>query len=103
MVALTLTATLSTASAKSHLGVPLPPGAKQVSENRFKSTKGFWETIKWMENQFRKRGLRVRFVKTMDLPDVVSSHAGSPKPSTSWVGINVSRYGGSTKIFVIKR
>ncbi|MFN3198035.1 MAG: hypothetical protein ACE366_06415 [Bradymonadia bacterium] len=92
------------ALANQHLGVPLPGSARKLSENRFKTTQRFWETVRWMENQFRKKkGLRVRFIKTIDLPDVVSVHAKAPKGSTAWESINISDYGGSVKIFIIER
>lgn len=92
------------ATAKQHLGVPLPPGARKLSENRFKAPRGFWETVRWMESQLRKKkGIKVKFDKSLDLPDVVSAHSKSPSAGTRWSGINISEYGGSVKIFIIER
>jgi hypothetical protein len=91
------------AHARDALGVPLPYSAKELGENRFKSSLDVPSTVKWLKRQLRKKGVRVRFRKTIDLPDVVSYHAESPRSRTRWSGINVSEYGGSVVIYVIER
>ncbi len=91
------------AAPKGTLGVPLPKGASQLGPSLYRSPLGFSGTVQWIERQLGKKGLRVKFSPLVDLPEVVASHAESPNASTRWSGINVSRYGGSVKVFIIER
>lgn len=91
------------ASARSTLGVPLPKGAKAEGEHRYRCRQDFASTVQFLERRLSKPGARVEFERMIDLPDVIAAHATSPSAKTRWSGINVSRYGGHTWIFVIKR
>lgn len=91
------------ARARETLGVPIPSEASSEGESRFKSPWDHQTTVQWLERRLASRGVRVRFDRVLDLPEVFASHAASPSSKTAWSGINVSRYGGSTWIFVIRR
>ncbi len=85
------------------LGVPIPGGASVLGPNLFRSPLGYSATIKWIERRLRSKGKAVRFRSVIDLPEVVASHADAPGPDTKWSGVNVSRYGGSVRVFIIER
>ena len=87
----------------SALGVPVPGGAKRLGPNLFRSPLGYPATIRWIERRLSSKGKAVRFRSVIDLPEVVASHAEAPGPKTKWSGVNVSRYGGSVKVFIIER
>ncbi len=91
------------AAPKGALGVPLPNGASRLGPNLFRSPLGYAPTIRWIERQLAQKGKRIEFRQIIDLPEVVAVHAEAPGTRTKWSGINVSRYSGSVKIFVIKR
>ncbi len=83
--------------------VPLPGGAVELTENLYRSPLGYDATLKWLIRRMAKQGIRLRFERAVDLPDVVAAHAKSPSSRTRWQGLNVSHYAGSTKIFIILR
>ena len=89
--------------ARQVMGVPVPNGVKEAGDHRYRSPLGYETTIRWIERRLRKGGVRVRFKPTIDLPDVVSSHAAAPSGKLRWEGLNVSEYGGSVYIFIIER
>jgi len=82
-----------------HLGVRLPKGSKSIAQHRFESPLSFERTLRFMKKKLRG----VRFKVVVDLPDVVVAHADAPHKKYRWKGINISFYGGSTKIFFISR
>lgn len=93
----------STAVARDALGVPLPKGVTAQGENRYQSPSDYPSTLKALERNLARKGLKVRFEPVIDLPEVIAAHAEAPSGKTAWSGINVSRYGGKTWIFVIRR
>jgi hypothetical protein len=91
------------AQAREALGVPIPSDATGQGPDRFKSPWDHQTTVRWLERRLSSQGAQVRFARVLDLPEVFASHAPSPSAKTAWSGINVSRYQGSTWIFVIRR
>ena len=91
------------ALADTALGVPLPKGSTAQGEDRYQSPSDYLSTIKSVEQALSRKGIKVRFDRVIDLPEVVAAHAPSPSSKTAWSGINVSRYGGKTWVFVIRR
>lgn len=85
------------------MGVPLPKGATAQGEDRYQSPADYPSTIRSIERALARKGIKVRFERVIDLPEVIAAHAPSPSDSTAWGGINVSRYGGQTWVFVIRR
>lgn len=98
-----LSAAPSDASARSVLGVPLPKGAQREGEHRFRVRQDYASTVQFLERRLSRKGAKVKFTRVIDLPDVIAAHAESPSAKTAWSGVNISRYGGHTWIFVIKR
>ncbi len=91
------------AAATTAMGVPLPKGTTAQGEDRYQSPADYPSTIRSIERALARKGVKVRFERVIDLPEVIAAHAPSPSGSTAWSGINVSRYGGHTWIFVIRR
>ncbi len=83
--------------------VPLPGGVKRLGPNLYRSPLSYTATIQWIERRASSRGKAVRFRSVIDLPEVVASHAEASGPKSKWSGVNVSRYGGSVKVFIIER
>lgn len=102
VIALALAST-TVAQARTAFGVPIPAKARAEGEGRFQSPWDHQATVRWLERKLSRGKDRVRFVRVLDLPEVIASHADSPSHETAWSGVNVSRYGGSTWIFVIRR
>lgn len=93
----------ATAAARDYLGIPLPKESEAQGESRFRVPGDYPSTIKSLERGLARKGTKVRFEPVIDLPEVVAAHAKAPSEKTAWSGINVSRYGGKTWIFVIRR
>lgn len=83
--------------------VPLPGGAERLGPNLYRSPLGYSATIQWIERRLSSKGKAVSFRSVIDLPEVVASHAEAPGSTSKWSGVNVSRYDGSVKVFIIER
>jgi hypothetical protein len=82
---------------------PLPPGAKAVETNRFRSPLSYRATLSWYEKHHGRTGHRLTFETLVDLPDVVASHATQKDAKFPYRGLNVSEFEGSVWIFIMAR
>ncbi|HEX9399361.1 MAG TPA: hypothetical protein VF912_04560 [Anaeromyxobacter sp.] len=87
------------ALAEKVVGAILPDDSVKIGENRFRSPKGYEETIKFFRGVYGPRYARRPIA---DTPSVKAVHIENPdaKPG-QWEGLNVYELKSETRIFVL--
>jgi hypothetical protein len=97
-VTLLLTATTAFASGLTVGGAILPPGSRQVGQNRFKSPSSYAETLNFYSKQYKSNPRKtVASQPGMRAVHIVNEGKGD------WEGLNIYELEGETRIFVLLR
>ncbi len=86
---------------KTSHGALLPPGAREVGQNRFRSPEVYQDTLKFYAKAYSSD----RYPRTpiADLPGVRAEHIANPNRHDGWEGLNVYELNGETRVFVLAR
>ncbi|MHB1844576.1 MAG: hypothetical protein ACYCWW_07055 [Deltaproteobacteria bacterium] len=101
-LACTLAAFAVTALAeKTSHGALLPPGAREVGQDRFRSPEVYQDTLKFYAKTYSAEHFPRSLIA--DLPGVRAEHIANPSRREGWEGLNVYELNGETRIFVLAR